>query len=121
MIIQTSDMKKILILGGAGYLGTAITPYFLQQKYNVICVDDEYLTENWVSNLFNILNQNFDCIFHVGACSDTLETDVNYMMLRNYETTKYISDYCFKKFMEAAQQENYFHNTIFVCRVVPRI
>lgn len=24
------------------------------------------------------------------------------------------SDYCFKKFMDAAQQENYFHNTIFV-------
>jgi ADP-L-glycero-D-manno-heptose 6-epimerase len=37
---------------------------------------------------------NPEGIFHVGACSDTLETDVNYMMIRNYEFTKIISDYC---------------------------
>ena len=33
--------------------------------------------------------------------------------LNEYNTFRY-SDYCFKKFMEAAQQESYFQNTIFV-------
>ena len=33
--------------------------------------------------------------------------------LEEYNTFRY-SDYCFKKFMEAADKENYFHNTIFV-------
>ena len=33
--------------------------------------------------------------------------------LEEYNSFRY-SDYCFKKFMEAAEQENYFHNTIFV-------
>jgi phosphoglycerol transferase MdoB-like AlkP superfamily enzyme len=33
--------------------------------------------------------------------------------LDEYNTFRY-SDYCFKKFMEAAEKENYFHNTIFV-------
>ena len=33
--------------------------------------------------------------------------------LDEYNSFRY-SDYCFQKFMEAAQKENYFHNTIFV-------
>ena len=33
-------------------------------------------------------------VFHVGACSDTLETNVNYMMLVNYEFTKYLMSLC---------------------------
>ena len=33
--------------------------------------------------------------------------------LEEYNTFRY-SDYCFRKFIEAAQQEAYFHNTIFV-------
>jgi phosphoglycerol transferase MdoB-like AlkP superfamily enzyme len=33
--------------------------------------------------------------------------------INEYNTFRY-SDYCFKKFMEAAEREDYFHNTIFV-------
>jgi phosphoglycerol transferase MdoB-like AlkP superfamily enzyme len=33
--------------------------------------------------------------------------------LNEYNTFRY-SDYCFKKFLEAAEQEAYFHNTIFI-------
>ena len=39
---------------------------------------------------------NYDAVFHVGACSDTLETNVDYMMTRNYESTKIIMDWCVK-------------------------
>ena len=33
-------------------------------------------------------------VFHVGACSDTLEQDVQFIMIRNYESTKVITDWC---------------------------
>ena len=60
-------------------------------------IDDEYLEDNWRLFLLDFLhNGNFDAVFHVGACSDTMEQDVNYMMIRNYETTKIIADYCLK-------------------------
>lgn len=33
-------MKKILITGGAGFIGSNLTEYFLQKGYNVICLDN---------------------------------------------------------------------------------
>jgi ADP-L-glycero-D-manno-heptose 6-epimerase len=50
---------------------------------------------DWTDELIQKLNDyKVEGIFHVGACSNTLETDVNYMMTRNYESTKIISDFC---------------------------
>jgi len=36
-----------------------------------------------------------DVVFHIGACSDTLVTDVNYIMQTNYISTKWIADWCY--------------------------
>lgn len=33
-------MKKILITGGAGFIGSNLTEYFLEKKYNVVCLDN---------------------------------------------------------------------------------
>ncbi|NBU82572.1 MAG: NAD-dependent epimerase/dehydratase family protein, partial [Flavobacteriaceae bacterium] len=35
-----------------------------------------------------------DAIFHIGACSDTLNTDLEFMMERNYLSTKWLVDWC---------------------------
>jgi nucleoside-diphosphate-sugar epimerase len=32
-------MKKIIILGGAGYIGSVLTALLLKKKYNVVCID----------------------------------------------------------------------------------
>ena len=32
--------KKILLIGGAGYIGTVVTRYYLKKKYRVICLDN---------------------------------------------------------------------------------
>ena len=32
-------MKKILIIGGAGYIGTELCNYLIKKKYNIICYD----------------------------------------------------------------------------------
>ena len=32
--------KSILILGGAGYIGTVVVDFFLKKKYKVTCIDN---------------------------------------------------------------------------------
>lgn len=88
-------MKTFLVTGHKGFIGSNLKNTLVNLGHNVIGIDDEYLTEDWRLNLSNILiSEKYDGVFHVGACSDTLEKDVNYMMIRNYETTMVISDFC---------------------------
>jgi len=48
-----------------------------------VLVTKEWLDEN-----------NPYAVLHVGACSNTLETDVNYIMKVNFESTKILTDWC---------------------------
>ena len=32
-------MKKVVVIGGAGYIGTVLTDLLLKEKNNVICID----------------------------------------------------------------------------------
>jgi ADP-L-glycero-D-manno-heptose 6-epimerase len=90
-------MKKFLVTGFKGFIGSNLYSELINLGHNVVGIDDEYLEDNWRLFLLDFLhNGNFDAVFHVGACSDTMEQDVNYMMIRNYETTKIIADYCLK-------------------------
>jgi len=59
-------------------------------------IGEEYFkASDWKVTLLNELDRlNAKTVFHVGACSDTLERDVQFMMIRNYESTKVITDWC---------------------------
>jgi ADP-L-glycero-D-manno-heptose 6-epimerase len=59
-------------------------------------IDKEYFkASDWKMALVNELDRlNPKTVFHAGACSDTLEQDVQIMMIRNYESTKVITDWC---------------------------
>jgi len=87
---------NILVTGHKGFIGKLLFTTLQELGYNVFGLDDEYLTQDdWFTSLpiwLNALNPN--AIFHVGACSDTLEQDVNYMMERNFESTKILVDWC---------------------------
>ena len=37
--------QNILVVGGAGYIGTVVSDHFLKKGFNVICVDN-FLYEN---------------------------------------------------------------------------
>tara|TARA_R110000824_G_scaffold9932_22_gene44198 strand:+ start:2399 stop:3211 length:813 start_codon:yes stop_codon:yes gene_type:complete len=88
---------KMLVTGAKGFIGKRLLTQ-LSLENDVLGIDDEYITDNWKENLNKILQDvNPDVIFHVGACSDTLEQDVNYMMVRNYESTKILADWCKSK------------------------
>jgi ADP-L-glycero-D-manno-heptose 6-epimerase len=89
--------EKILVTGSNGFIGKALC-YYIESEIDIIPytldLDDFYNSPNWTETLITELNSiNADVIFHVGACSDTLEKNVNYMMEVNYESTKIISDW----------------------------
>ena len=80
---------KILITGHKGFIGKNL----FKQFTSVIGIGENY-DKQYIENFLEINNP--DAIFHVGACSDTLNTDINYMMEKNYLSKKWIIDWCFK-------------------------
>ena len=49
-------MKKIFITGGAGYVGSKMTPYFLDKGYKVTVYDIMYFTDNFLPKNNSNLN-----------------------------------------------------------------
>jgi len=94
-------MANILITGDRGFIGSNLVESF-GIEHSVVCMDiDDFYDpkyQEWKVELSKSLDEiNADVIFHVGACSDTLEPRVNYMMELNYECTKIITDWCKSK------------------------
>jgi len=90
-------MTKAIVTGSKGFIGGNLLEELINRDFNTIGIDlhDFYNQKEWKSNLVSILDGFCpDVIFHVGACSNTLELDVNYMMSVNFESTKVISDWC---------------------------
>lgn len=89
-------MNGLLVTGSKGFIGKNLAIHLGAVNQDVELLDADYFREKeWKSNLFNILEKcNPTAIFHVGACSNTLETDVQLMMVQNYESTKLISNWC---------------------------
>lgn len=89
-------MKKVLVTGAEGFIGKRLLEHC--SGYDSYGVDEEYLkVELWEEKIQNALTAfNPHVIFHIGACSNTLESKVNFMMVRNYEATKVIMDWCKK-------------------------
>jgi ADP-L-glycero-D-manno-heptose 6-epimerase len=79
----------ILVTGYKGFIGKNLFNEFVSK----IGIGENYDKE-YIENFLNINNP--DVVFHVGACSDTLNTDINYMIEKNYLSTKWITDWCFK-------------------------
>lgn len=88
---------KILVTGDQGFIAKNLISK-LDKSWTVygIDVNDFMVVDDWQSQLIDIVaSLSPDVIFHVGACSDTLEQNVNYMMNLNYEATKILADYCY--------------------------
>jgi len=105
-------MKKVIVTGTRGFIGKSMMTYLNSLGFSTHGFDDSYLLdENWEEKLLLTLNTlNYDAIFHIGACSDTLEQDVNFMMVRNYESTKIMMDWCIennKPFIYSSSAANY--------------
>jgi ADP-L-glycero-D-manno-heptose 6-epimerase len=104
-------MKKIIITGTKGFIGGNLLRE-LSDRFRVYEINEDIFdNKDWRYLLKETLHSIFpDAIFHVGACSDTLETDVNFMMLRNYEFTKIVSEFSFEndiKMIYSSSAANY--------------
>jgi ADP-L-glycero-D-manno-heptose 6-epimerase len=83
---------NILITGTKGFIGRNLKKEL--SEHNIFTFEESDLDGDWKTQLTNTFSNSLDVVFHVGACSDTLEQRVNYMMLLNYEVTKFITDLC---------------------------
>ena len=92
-------MKKTFVITGTeGFIGANLLNT-LKEKYPdglfLTINEDIFEDENWDLMLETILhNYKPDAVFHIGACSDTLEKNVNYMMKVNYEFTFKLAELC---------------------------
>jgi ADP-L-glycero-D-manno-heptose 6-epimerase len=98
----------IIVTGAAGFIGSNIVKEFNRRgRTDILVVDDLKDGENYKNLrglqfidyqhkddfLKSIEDDDFDgtdidAVFHEGACSDTMEYDVNFMMRVNYEYSK---------------------------------
>lgn len=90
-------MMKAIVTGGNGFIGLNLINK-IKDRYEIVQIEEDFLSSlDWEEKILEIFSSEIEVVFHVGACSNTLEKDVNYMMFLNYEFTKRISDICFKR------------------------
>ena len=112
-------MLKILVTGANGFIGSKRAEALRQNSdFQIYGIDAEYFDEEkWWQRLSTTLElYDPEVIFHVGACSDTLSLDVQDMMIKNYESTKILVDWCRandRKIIYSSSAANYGTNGVY--------
>ena len=86
-------MKKALVTGASGFIGKNLTKRLVNEGFEIISLEEINIkTVEIKSQIFSLIkDSNPSVIFHVGALANTLENNIEYMMLYNYEVTKFLS------------------------------
>src|SRR6185437_11395688 len=104
---------QILVTGGAGLIGSAIIWELNRRGFEDILVSDHLRSSEKWRNLVPLRFRDYieadqllervrehparlshvGTIFHLGACSSTIETDAAYLIRNNYEYTKTLAQF----------------------------
>jgi ADP-L-glycero-D-manno-heptose 6-epimerase len=102
----------IIVTGGAGFIGSALIASLNKRQITDILVVDQFGTDQKWKNLRNLsfadyvekddflemvienkLDSPVEAVLHLGACSDTTETDASYFIKNNYEYSKLLAQW----------------------------
>jgi ADP-L-glycero-D-manno-heptose 6-epimerase len=102
----------IIVTGGAGFIGSALIAALNKRQITDILVVDQLGTDQKWKNLRNLsfvdyvekddflemvvenrLDSATEAVFHLGACSDTTETNASYFIKNNYEYSKLLAQW----------------------------
>ena len=118
---------KTIVTGAAGMIGSAVVRYLNDQGHtNLILVDDLKQNEKWKNlvgkQFIDIISRHkifdwlqgregeIDAIIHLGACSDTVETNVDYLLDNNFRFTTRLAEWALshnKRFIYASSAATY--------------
>ena len=104
------DDQLIVVTGAAGMIGSAVVKHLNDLGHeNILLVDDLDRSDKWrnllgkrftdcirIDELFKFLDgkeREISAFIHLGACSDTLEKDVAYLMENNYRYSVRLAEY----------------------------
>ena len=118
----------VIVTGGAGFIGSAFVHKLNQEGItDILIVDNIAHTDKW-KNLVTLHYTDYihkddfitmishdglddvDAIFHLGACSATTETDMDYLMRNNVEYTQILHQWAIENdayFMYASSAATY--------------
>jgi len=88
---------KILITGTDGFIGSNLLKKLKNENNHILTINENiFNNEEWQKKLISVIEDYYpDVVYHVGACSNTLEKNVQYIMTVNFEFTKILCDYCY--------------------------
>jgi ADP-L-glycero-D-manno-heptose 6-epimerase len=121
------DDQCIVVTGAAGFIGSCTVKHLNDKgMHQLLLVDDVKKTQKWKNllnkkcidflsrdDLFKWLEgkeRKIKAFIHLGACSDTLETDGNYLMENNFRYTVRLAEYALKyghRFIYASSAATY--------------
>ena len=98
--------KKILLVGGAGYIGTVLTDYFLKKGYKIKCLDALIYPKQEVPNKF-LKNKNYEFIH--GDIRDLISIKKSLKKVDNIVILAgLVGDPITKKYPKQSEDINYF-------------
>ena len=75
-------MKKVIITGTKGFIGSNLKNEIISNYEIVEINEDIFDLPDWREEVSKYFLDDIECVFHIGACSNTLEQNVNYKIGR---------------------------------------